>query len=104
MHPEAEGLLFPAVTPPLETPIGRNQAATADECISVSGLFSDRLLTRVDGAAANTGVLVRSCSEVPNRHRCEFRSIPRSFCLRPLVVEECGRQFRRPPGQSEVIV
>jgi len=63
--PRQKGCFSPAVTPPLETPIGRNQAATADECISVSGLFSDRLLTRVDGAAANTGVLVRSCSEVP---------------------------------------
>jgi len=42
MHSEVEGLLFPAVTPPLEKPIGRNQAPVARECISVSGLIGDR--------------------------------------------------------------
>jgi len=42
MHSEVEGLLFPAVTPPLEKPIGRNQAPVAREGISVSGLIGDR--------------------------------------------------------------
>src|SRR5215469_5443368 len=56
MHSKVERLLFPAVTPPLEKPIGGNQAPVAGECISVSGLIRDRLRARIDGTRANTGV------------------------------------------------